>query len=372
MKILVILQFWGTAGGTETLNRDTVQALKDLGHDVKILTLFGPDNAPPPEGVELESLFPRSRPARIVWWRFLWRLALAKRLQTSSKVYDWIIFGHVQLLEAVKHVRIAPARSAIWVYGMDVWGQQAARRTRHLNKISKIISISDYTLSQLDLSDYPGEALVIPCCTRPEIFVPTSTPEKIRRNEILICGRMASPQRSKGHDMLFKALPLAERILGEPLRLRVSGTGPDQARLEGLARELGVSDRVIFAGRLPLPELVEAYQHCGAFCMPTPVTNYDPEFWNGEGFGIVYIEAASCGRPVIASSEGGAPETILPGETGLLVNPRSEREIAEAIATLLKNPESNDTMGTKGRELVLERFTYETFKNNVSKMLSGK
>lgn len=106
--------------------------------------------------------------------------------------------------------------------------------------------------------------------------------------------------------------------------------------------------------------------------MPTPVTNYDPEFWNGEGFGIVYIEAASCGRPVIASSEGGAPETILPGETGLLVNPRSEREIAEAIATLLKNPESNDTMGTKGRELVLERFTYETFKNNVSKMLSGK
>jgi phosphatidyl-myo-inositol dimannoside synthase len=110
-------------------------------------------------------------------------------------------------------------------------------------------------------------------------------------------------------------------------------------------------------------ELIEAFRHCGVFCMPSRV-DMPPglPFWTGEGFGIVYIEAETCGRPVIASTEGGAPETIIPGKTGLLVDPRSPEAIASAIANILRDPIKAIAMGIRGRLVVEQKFSRDGFK----------
>jgi phosphatidylinositol alpha-1,6-mannosyltransferase len=202
-----------------------------------------------------------------------------------------------------------------------------------------------------------------------DVFTPTQTPDQVRGDEVLICGRMAKSQRDKGHDILFQSIPLAEEILRRRLRVRVVGSGPDRGRLESRAVDLGLAGRVEFVGRLSFPQLLEAYRHCGVFCMPTRVDRSNMVCWNGEGFGIVYVEAAACGRPVIASTEGGAPETIVPGETGLLADPRSADSVASAIAQVLGDPARADAMGRQGRLLAESRFSRRQFVERIRRLL---
>jgi len=210
---------------------------------------------------------------------------------------------------------------------------------------------------------------VIPCCTDINTFVPTTIPKYIRRNEILICGRMSLQESYKGHEVLFNALPIAEKILGKQLAIRVVGTGDNVERLQSVVKTMGISDRVIFTGRIQQQELIEAFQHCGVFCMPSRVDRNSTGFWTGEGFGIVYVEAAACGRPVIASCEGGAIETVVPGETGLLVDPRSPQDVAEALAKILGSLDLADKMGMAGRVLVEKQFSREVFVENIKRLV---
>lgn len=180
---------------------------------------------------------------------------------------------------------------------------------------------------------------------------------------------MDAREQYKGHDVLFKSLPIAEKLLNRNLTLRVVGTGDDLDRLQTKVRQLELNNKVVFTGRLSATELVEAYQHCGVFCMPSSVEQRVQGYWAGEGFGIVYIEAAACGRPIIASIDGGAPETILPGETGLLVDPRSPEAVARAIVHILKDPVRADEMGKRGRQMVMQKFSHEVFSRNIKELL---
>jgi phosphatidyl-myo-inositol dimannoside synthase len=195
--------------------------------------------------------------------------------------------------------------------------------------------------------------------------VPSPDRSGVRRSEVLICGRMSTSEQYKGHETLFRSLRRAERILGRPLSISVVGDGDDRPRLERLAADLGLGNAVRFRGRVSLAELIEAYQNCGVFALPSYVEERSHGRWAGEGFGIVYIEAAACARPVIASAEGGARETIIDGETGLLVEPRSEESVAHAIADILADPVRSDAMGEAGRRLVEERFSRDRFRRDV-------
>lgn len=104
--------------------------------------------------------------------------------------------------------------------------------------------------------------------------------------------------------------------------------------------------------------------------MPSRVDRPERGYWSGEGFGLVYVEAAACGRPVIASTEGGAPETIVSGQTGLLVNPRSPEAVAHAIASVLADPARADEMGRQGRVLAETSFSRERFRSHLQELLS--
>jgi len=128
--------------------------------------------------------------------------------------------------------------------------------------------------------------------------------------------------------------------------------------------------RVLFCGRVTDDALLEAYQHCGVFAMPSQAwCQSDEHCWVGEGFGLVYVEAEACGRPVVCSTDGGAPETTLHEKTGLIVDPRSPQANAEAIARILKDPAWADELGTNGYRFATENFSFERFKQRIAEVL---
>jgi phosphatidylinositol alpha-1,6-mannosyltransferase len=87
--------------------------------------------------------------------------------------------------------------------------------------------------------------------------------------------------------------------------------------------------------------------------------------WGGEGFGVVLLEAAACGRPVIASSEGGSPDALIPDETGLVASPSSALSVADAITKVLGDPARADAMGAAGRRLMETRFSISNFREAI-------
>jgi glycosyltransferase involved in cell wall biosynthesis len=144
----------------------------------------------------------------------------------------------------------------------------------------------------------------------------------------------------KGVDVLLRATQRAG------LPVVVVGDGPERARLEGLARDLGA--RAVFTGDRPLEAVVEAYTAADIFAL---VSTHEP-------WGVVVNEAAACGLPLVLSDRVGAARDLLrDGENGVLVPAGDVAATADAIAALAADPDVRATMGTRSRELV-QRFGY--------------
>jgi glycosyltransferase involved in cell wall biosynthesis len=133
--------------------------------------------------------------------------------------------------------------------------------------------------------------------------------------------------RPKGIDEVLELLPeLAKEV--PQIAYLIVGDGPDRSRLAAKAVQLGVGDRVAFAGRVAESEKAAHYRLADAFVMP----GY------GEGFGIVYLEALACGIPVLASTLDASREALLDGEMGLLVDPRNRAELRRGLLRVLQQP----------------------------------
>ena len=140
------------------------------------------------------------------------------------------------------------------------------------------------------------------------------------------CSPSAGSFRRKGHDRVIESMPAIIQSLPNAVYLIV-GDGPERKRLEQLSSQLGMSEYVVFVGSVQGSGLLnEYYNMCDQFIM---ISRELPK-GDAEGFGIVYLEAASAGIPVIAGNSGGVGEAVLDGVTGLLVDPESTREIKES------------------------------------------
>jgi sugar transferase (PEP-CTERM/EpsH1 system associated) len=157
-----------------------------------------------------------------------------------------------------------------------------------------------------------------------------------------IIGAISRLDPVKGVDFLIRALA---QVNGATLV--VVGDGPERAALEALAGDLGVADRIHWAGhRRDVPHLLPAFD-----LLAQPSLH--------EGLPNTVLEAMACGLPVVATAVGGTPEVIVDGLTGLLVPPRDADALAQAMVTLLSNADLRRTMGRAGRERVAQRFTAE-------------
>jgi phosphatidylinositol alpha-1,6-mannosyltransferase len=167
---------------------------------------------------------------------------------------------------------------------------------------------------------------------------------------ILSVGRL---MRRKGFDNVIRSLP-ALMDQGVDAEYALIGIGDELDYLQGLAREAGIEERVHFLGHVSYDDLPRWYNACDVFAMPNRDIDGD-----SEGFGLVFLEAAACGKPVVAGTAGGTGSAVLDGETGLRVDGENVVEIGEALAQLLGDPILGEEMGRKARLRVLDNFTHQ-------------
>lgn len=195
-----------------------------------------------------------------------------------------------------------------------------------------------------------------------EIFKPTedkSQLESLRetlhlldKRIIISVGRLV---HRKGQDRLIESLPRLREEFPD-LHLLLVGTGPYQSHLEGLVKKHDLGDAVTFVGRIQLDQLPLYLSLAEIFAMPSRDRLAGLEV---EGLGIVYLEASSCALPVIVGRSGGAPDALIDGHTGLLVDGNDIDAIAKACGELLRDPARSKAMGAKGREWVRSRWNWD-------------
>lgn len=405
--LLVLPAAFATAGGIEMYNRLLVKAfgeiLSESGGSCEVLVLNDrPDEFDPrylAEGQSLPQVFARSK-SRLI----------AAALRAARKLKpELIVLGHVNFAPLALTLRLASPASKQWfmIYGIDAWERLDAIRRRALRKSDLIVSISQYTKDEFTrLNDIePDKVKLLPCALDPffdsriaqsrnrapgaasDATLPNSprpvgeggrqrlpgeggaqsnsdssrlTTYSSRPPILLTVARLSKSDDYKGLDHVLRALP-AVALAVPGVRYVIIGDGDGRPRLEQLARELGVAERVEFRGRVSEEALARVYAECSLFVMPS----------SKEGFGIVYLEAANFGKACVVDSRGAASEVVLDGETGRVVHQDEPARLEQTIVELLRSPADLDRMGRNAKRRLEERFTYESFKENLRGLLAG-
>lgn len=241
------------------------------------------------------------------------------------------------------------------VHGLDAFStvQVAGRAGEWCDRISqrvyrnshRVICISEHVREQvLERMGRSCRTSVVYNGVDPELFSPASqlVPDALT---ILSVGNLIP---IKGHELLVRA---AASLATEfpALRWQIIGDGAERNRLQTLAAQLQVMDRVFFLGRQSRKKVAEAMQRCTVFALPSRY----------EGLGCVYLEAMACGQPVIGCREQGIAEIVQHGSNGFLVGPGNEKELTLAIAVLLRDQPRRTNLGVAARDTILERLTLE-------------
>ncbi|HTW18980.1 MAG TPA: glycosyltransferase family 4 protein [Mycobacteriales bacterium] len=171
---------------------------------------------------------------------------------------------------------------------------------------------------------------------------------------VIVCVSRLMPR--KGQDVLIRALPAIRRRVPDAALVLVGG-GPARNRLTRLAAEHAVTDHVVFTGSVAHDQLPAWYGVGDVFAMPCRerAAGFDIE-----GLGMVFLEAAACGLPVVVGRSGGSVDAVLDGQTGELVDGTSPGEVAESVAGLLADPVRAGAMGDRGRAWVRDAWSWET------------
>jgi phosphatidylinositol alpha-1,6-mannosyltransferase len=184
------------------------------------------------------------------------------------------------------------------------------------------------------------------------------------RRVLISVGRLV---HRKGQDKLLEALPAIVRQHPDVVLVFV-GVGPRQKKLDQLIERYKLSEYVRFVGRVSYQHLPEYFRLGDLFVMPSRSRLAGLEV---EGLGIVYLEASACGIPVVAGASGGAPDAVIEGTTGLVVDGTSVEAIAQTINELLDQPARMWEMGLAGRAWTVERWGWQIWGQRFSDVLFG-
>lgn len=241
---------------------------------------------------------------------------------------DIILCGHVAQLPAAWLVSLlSPKTQTILVaHGIEVWRPFSFWERRALKAATAIFCVSYFTRSELrrQTAGMDHKLLVLPNALDPYLEqAPVKPASTAPQPVILSVSRLSSADRYKGIDHLISAMPEILQTVPDA-KLRIVGRGDDMPRLQQLANEHAVSRSVEFAGFVSDADLRREFAACTCFALPSLK----------EGFGLVYLEAMSAGKPCLAAKAGGAPEVVTPA-CGLLADYGDVPGIARACIALL-------------------------------------
>jgi teichuronic acid biosynthesis glycosyltransferase TuaC len=219
-----------------------------------------------------------------------------------------------------------------------------------LRKASRVIVVS-HKLERLMERFFPsekGKVVTIPNGINPEEISAAIAMPYLENTEGPLIVSVSNLVKTKGVDL--NILAVHHLSYKYPLvRYLVVGDGPEATTLRELVRRLDLEERVRFVGRVPHQQALKYIASCDIFSLPS---------WS-EGFGIVYLEAMACSKPVVGCKGEGLEDFVEHGVTGVLVEPKSVDSLVEALDFLLSHPDEAKAMGKRAREVVLANYTWE-------------
>ena len=260
-------------------------------------------------------------------------------------------------------------------YGFEVWGKFQPQDKWALKKANGIISISHWTKTILEKQGFDPRVISVvhPSISPQLIESPNKTFQTTESHplKLLTVSRLDSAEQYKGHDHVLQALKQIK--MQEPqleFSYTIQGNGDDIPRLKNLVTSLKLDSWVTFMPAVTHREdLKKSYLSHDVFVMPSRF-GFWGQCWRGEGFGIVYVEAAILGLPSIAYRCGGAMDIIEDKKTGLLVEPDNIESLAKAILDLAKDRQKLKSLGNNARKAALNRFTPEKVKLELKEAFS--
>jgi phosphatidylinositol alpha-1,6-mannosyltransferase len=306
-------------------------------------------------------------------------VAIRMRRLIASHDVDTVWFGAAAPLALLAPLaRDAGASRVIAsTHGHEVgWSMLPLARTalRRIGNDTEVVTfISQYTRDRFASAFGPRAALER---LSPGVDTDRFEPNSVARAElraryrlgerpVIVCLSRLVPR--KGQDMLIRALPaIRQRIDGAALV--IVGGGPYRTTLHQLAHQFGVAEHVVFTDGVPGDELPAHHAMADVFAMPCRTRGAGLDV---EGLGIVYLEASASGVPVVAGRSGGAPESVIDGETGLVVDGGDVGAIEVAVGDLLADPDRAKQMGAAGRRWVVENWQWRTKAQRIGELLTG-
>ncbi|MBE8970669.1 glycosyltransferase family 4 protein [Nostocales cyanobacterium LEGE 12452] len=262
-----------------------------------------------------------------------------------------------------------------WVvaHGLEVWDIENKATKFALEKADKIISVSNYTRQRLlqDPNIDSEKIVILPNTFDASKFPINSKPTYLLKRYnltdeqpvILTVTRLGSTAKYKGYDQILHAL-VKVRLYLPNVHFILAGKGDDIPRIKTLVTNLNLQDCVTIAGFVSDQELCDHYNLCDVFALPS----------KGEGFGIVFLEALACGKPVLAGNQDGSIDPLADGKLGCLVDPDNVEEIADNLIQILQGDCANPVIYQPEylQQKTIEAFDFSQFRESLAKLISDK
>ena len=351
MKILQTPARIFATGGVESYVRNLSKELIEMGHDVEVICADGPGENEVDQRIHTKTLKSRGKMANTSITPYL-PLALHREdfdiLHTHLPTpwsADWS--GLISRLKK---------RPLVLTYHNDIvgegWAGQIAwiynkTALKLLMKSAGGIIVTRNRYVSPYLKEYAGKVFFIPLGIDVEAFRPRAAPPK---GDIFFLSVLDEFHRYKGLEVLFAALKIMKQELPD-VRLVVGGRGCMLDHYRRMAGSLGIGDNVSFAGFIPSEKLIEYYNGCKLFALPSTDLSR-------EGFGIVPLEAMACERPVVVTEIMGMAGDINECGAGMVVRCNDKEALASSMLAILKDDDLARRMGAEGRKLAIGKYSW--------------
>ncbi|MEG4502904.1 glycosyltransferase family 4 protein [Microcoleus sp. F6_B4] len=366
--LFCFLEIFASEGGIQSYVQDILKAYASITAKTNsppqaevLLLRDSPDCNNPYESKNLKFYYLKTENAglgRLKFGTVLLTRLLQKRPQR-------VFCGHIKLAPLIQIVcQPLGIPYTILTYGKEVWEPLGPKYQTAMRQAESIWTISRYTRDSLrdsfaartcEINNLnPEKFQIVPCTVDENIFATGPKPLHLLKQYNLVgakilmtVARLRSTDIYKGVDVTIQALPLIAKTFPN-VKYLVIGRGDDRPRLAKLADDLGVAERVVFAGFVPTENLAAHYQLADAYVMPSQ-----------EGFGIVYLEALACGVPVLAGDADGSADPLQDGKLGWRVPHRDSAAVAVACVEMLRGEDKRCDRRWL-REQTLARFSFES------------
>ena len=365
-----LIHFWTPGlfdfkGGIQTYSGFLLQAIE---------TLY------PQAQIRVFSTHDRPRPAA----RFRGYGGVAQRLRIPAYAADIIGAGMLERPDLIlsTHASFSPAAAWLkrlanipyWIiaHGFEVWNLQRRAVQAGLRVADRILPVSHYTRDRMAAEQQiPLERFTwLPNTFDVDRFHYGPKPDYLLEKYglrpdqpvVLTVNRLAAGEDFHAYDQVLRSLPRLRQHLPD-IHYIIVGKGDDRDRVTQLIQQLNLSKHVTLAGFIPDESLPDYYHLCDVFAMPSKL----------EGFGIVFLEALACGKPVLAGNQDGSVDAVNDGRLGALVDPDATEQIAQTLLKILNKTYSNPLLYQPAalRQAVVDLYGPTAFQQRVGQLFQN-